>query len=102
MHLTYFARPFFSFTPLAEHEANPRRKCSVKGCTRKTELYCLDCSRIDHTSGHSLFFCCGTGQRVTKFKDGTQVVTQPLCYKFHLDHLNDHPAGSDDDEEDDE
>ena len=44
-------------------QTNPRRKCSVRGCTRKTELYCADCSIIDG-NGSRLFFCCGAGQRV--------------------------------------
>jgi hypothetical protein len=84
-------------------QINPRRQCSVKGCTRKTELYCADCSIIDHTNGHRLFYCCGVGQRVTADRrqtiDGTNnpkfetiKVTQPLCYKFHLDHLHDEPS----------
>jgi hypothetical protein len=81
---------------------NPRRQCSVKGCTRKTELYCADCSIIDHANGHRLFFCCGSGQRVTCDRreriDGERnpayglvKTTQPLCYKYHLDHVDDDP-----------
>ena len=84
---------------------NPRRQCSVKGCTRKTELFCADCSKIDHANGHRLFFCCGVGQRVTCDRretiDGVRnpalglfKTTQPLCYKFHLDHCDDDPLGS--------
>lgn len=83
-------------SPYNSAEANPRRQCSVNNCKRKTELYCLDCSKIDHASGHRLYFCCGAGQRVTKFKVGDPTITQPLCYKWHLDHLNDHPPGSSD------
>jgi hypothetical protein len=81
---------------------NPRRQCSVKGCHRKTELFCADCSKIDHTNGHRLFFCCGSGQRVTSDRretiDGVRnpafglvKTTQPLCYKYHLDHVDDDP-----------
>jgi hypothetical protein len=84
---------------------NPRRQCSVKGCTRKTELYCADCSKIDHANGHRLFFCCGVGQRVTCDRreeiDGERnpahglfKQTQPLCYMYHLDHVDDDPHGS--------
>jgi hypothetical protein len=83
-------------------QINPRRQCSVKNCHRKTELFCKDCSVIDHSNGHRLFFCCGVGQRVTvdrkKNIDGVRnanfgiaKVTQPLCYKWHLDHIG-HPA----------
>jgi hypothetical protein len=86
-------------------KVNPRRQCSVKNCKRKTELYCADCSKIDHTNGHRLFFCCGVGQRVTCDRrttiDGDPnpnfnevKTTQPLCYKYHLDHLGDNPDGS--------
>jgi hypothetical protein len=81
-------------SPYNSAEANPRRQCSVPKCKRKTELYCLDCSKIDHASGNRLFFSCGAGQRVTKFKEGDPKITQPLCYKWHLDHWNDQPPGS--------
>ena len=81
---------------------NPRRQCSVKNCKRKTELFCADCSKIDHANGHRLFFCCGVGQRVTCDRKervngernpnlGVCITTQPLCYKYHLDHLDDDP-----------
>ena len=86
-------------------QINPRRQCSVKNCTRKTELYCADCSKIDHTNGHRLFYCCGPGQRVTCDRreriNGernpafeTLKITQPYCYKYHLDHLNEEPDKS--------
>ena len=97
-------------------QKNPRRKCSVNGCTRKTELYCQDCSKIDG-NGHRLFYVCGAGQRVTidgrdqvggvrnKMK-GTAKVTNPYCYKYHLDHLDDlvhvKDDGDDDGDEDDD
>jgi hypothetical protein len=84
-------------------QKNPRRQCSVKGCTRKTELYCASCSKIDHANGHRLFFCCGAGQRVTvnRLQNGhatKTTITTPLCYKWHLDHCNDAASSSGDEE----
>ncbi len=89
-------------TPLVEQK-NPRRQCSVKNCKRKTELYCVTCSKIDHSNGHRLFFCCGAGQRVTVKQSiggaaATTTITTPLCYKWHLEHCNDKPSSEDDDE----
>lgn len=92
-------------------QINPRRKCSVKGCGRKTELYCKDCSVIDHASGHRLFHCCGVGQRVTVDRQrnkggvrnanfGIAKVTQPFCYKWHLDHIGQPANMSSDGDED--
>ena len=94
-------------------QTNPRRQCSVKDCTRKTELYCSDCSTLDYTNGHRLFFVCGAGQRVQYDRrekiDGARnpnygkpaTITNPFCYKYHLDHLHDLPTTHDDDADED-